>query len=76
MSQPPTKINTSTLDVNQLIYNGGLIDANKNQRHKQNTTATNGGLLTQIQNQSAVLLDFFYKSVIYFDIKQEQLDLS
>jgi hypothetical protein len=47
----------------------------KSKKHKQNTTATNRTSPTQIQNQSAVLLDLSStRASYYFDIKQEQLD--
>jgi hypothetical protein len=61
------QIYQATLDVNQLIYNGGLIDANAKIKEAQTKTLQqNRGQPLPTQIKSAVLSRPFYKSVMLF----------
>jgi hypothetical protein len=58
-----------------LIYNGGLIDANAKIKEAQTKTLQQTAVnLYSTQIKSAVLLDLSTRASYYFDIKQEQLD--
>jgi hypothetical protein len=64
------------LDVNQLIYNGGLLDANAKSKKRKPKRSNNKPKSTYTNSNPESISCIsrpFYKTC-YFDIKQEQLD--